>query len=50
VGDTADDAAHKDREFIFNNQIQKLKPGQLITGRKNCPNSPASGNQQSRIF
>ncbi|MHC4835778.1 MAG: hypothetical protein ACYSOF_01535 [Planctomycetota bacterium] len=27
-------AAHKDREFIFNNQIQQLKPGQLITGRK----------------
>ena len=27
-------AAHKDREFIFNNQIQKLAPGQLITGRK----------------
>jgi len=27
-------AAHKDREFIFNNQIQKLQPGQLITGRK----------------
>ena len=27
-------AAHTDREFIFNNHIQKLKPGQLITGRK----------------
>ncbi len=27
-------AAHKDREFIFNNQIQKLQPGQLVTGRK----------------
>ena len=27
-------AAHTDREFIFNNRIQKLKPGQLITGRK----------------
>lgn len=27
-------AAHKDREFIFNNRIQKLRPGQLITGRK----------------
>jgi hypothetical protein len=27
-------ASHTHREFIFNNQIQKLKPGQLITGRK----------------
>ncbi|MHC5157190.1 MAG: hypothetical protein ACYSOZ_03680 [Planctomycetota bacterium] len=27
-------AAHTDREFIFNNQIHTLKPGQLITGRK----------------
>ena len=27
-------AAHKEHEFIFNNQIQKLMPGQLITGRK----------------
>jgi len=27
-------AAHKEHEFIFNNQIQKLQPGQLITGRK----------------
>ena len=27
-------AAHKDREFIFNNKVQKLQPGQLITGRK----------------
>ena len=27
-------AAHKEHEFIFNNRIQKLKPGQLITGRK----------------
>ena len=27
-------AAHKEHEFIFNNQIQKLNPGQLITGRK----------------
>ena len=27
-------ATHKEHEFIFNNQIQKLQPGQLITGRK----------------
>lgn len=27
-------AAHKEHEFIFNNQIHTLKPGQLITGRK----------------
>ena len=27
-------AAHKEHEFIFSNQIQKLKPGHLITGRK----------------
>ena len=27
-------AAHKEHEFIFNNRIQKLRPGQLITGRK----------------
>lgn len=27
-------AAHKEHEFIFNNQIHKLMPGQLITGRK----------------
>jgi len=27
-------AAHTDREFIFNDQIHKLKPGQLLTGRK----------------
>ncbi len=27
-------AAHRECEFIFNNQIRKLKPGQLITGRK----------------
>src|SRR5210317_1344380 len=27
-------AAHTHREFIFNNRIQKLYPGQLITGRK----------------
>ena len=26
-------AAHKDREFIFNNEIHTLRPGQLITGR-----------------
>ena len=26
--------AHEEHEFIFNNQIQKLQPGQLITGRK----------------
>jgi DNA replication protein DnaD len=27
-------AAHKEHEFIFNNRIHILKPGQLITGRK----------------
>jgi len=27
-------AAHKEHEFIFNNRIHKLMPGQLITGRK----------------
>ena len=27
-------AAHKQRDFIFNNQIHTLRPGQLITGRK----------------
>ena len=27
-------ATHKEHEFIFNNKIQSLKPGQLITGRK----------------
>ena len=27
-------AAHKEHEFIFNNQIHTLYPGQLITGRK----------------
>lgn len=27
-------AAHTNREFIFNDRIHKLKPGQLITGRK----------------
>lgn len=27
-------AAHKEHEFIFNDQIHKLMPGQLITGRK----------------
>ena len=27
-------AAHKEHEFIFNNQIHTLRPGQLITGRK----------------
>ena len=27
-------AAHKEHEFIFNNEIHTLKPGQLITGRK----------------
>ena len=27
-------ATHKEHEFIFNIQIQKLQPGQLITGRK----------------
>ena len=26
-------AAHKEHEFIFNNRIHKLMPGQLITGR-----------------
>lgn len=27
-------ASHKGKEFMFNNEIVKLKPGQLITGRK----------------
>jgi len=27
-------AAHKEHEFIFNNEIHKVTPGQLITGRK----------------
>jgi hypothetical protein len=27
-------AAHKEQEFIFNNQLHKLRPGQLLTGRK----------------
>ena len=40
-------AAHKDREFIFNNQIHKLMPGQLITGRKKL--SKLTGIHESTI-
>ena len=40
-------AAHKDREFIFNNQIQTLKPGQLITGRKKL--STLTGIRESTV-
>ena len=41
-------AAHKEHEFIFNNQIQKLKPGQLITGRKKL--SKLTGIHPSRVI
>jgi hypothetical protein len=40
-------AAHKEHEFIFNNQIQKLQPGQLITGRKKL--SKLTGIHESTI-
>ncbi|MHC4989024.1 MAG: hypothetical protein ACYTFX_11100 [Planctomycetota bacterium] len=40
-------AAHKQREFIFNNQIHKLLPGQLITGRKKL--SKLTGIRQSTV-
>jgi hypothetical protein len=40
-------AAHKEHEFIFNNQIQKLRPGQLITGRKKL--SKLTGIHESTV-
>ena len=40
-------AAHKEHEFIFNNRIQKLMPGQLITGRKKL--SKLTGIHESTI-
>ncbi|MHC5000925.1 MAG: hypothetical protein ACYTE1_08930, partial [Planctomycetota bacterium] len=40
-------AAHKEHEFIFNNQIHTLKPGQLITGRNKL--SKLTGIRESTI-
>jgi hypothetical protein len=40
-------AAHKEHEFIFNNRIQKLKPGQLITGHNKL--SKLTGIHESTI-
>ncbi|MHC4287745.1 MAG: hypothetical protein ACYSSJ_05515, partial [Planctomycetota bacterium] len=40
-------AAHKEHEFIFNNQIHTLKPGQLITGRNKL--SKMTGIRESTI-
>lgn len=40
-------AAHADREFIFNNQVRHLRPGQLITGRKKL--SDLTGIPQTTI-
>ena len=40
-------AAHKEHEFIFNNQIHTLHPGQLITGRKKL--SKLTGIHESTI-
>jgi len=40
-------AAHKEHEFIFNNQIHKVTPGQLITGRKKL--SKLTGIHESTI-
>jgi DNA-binding transcriptional MocR family regulator len=40
-------AAHKEHEFIFNNEIHKLTPGQLITGRKKL--SKLTGIRQSTV-
>jgi hypothetical protein len=40
-------AAHKEHEFIFNNQIHTLYPGQLITGRNKL--SKMTGIRESTI-
>lgn len=40
-------ATYQDREFLFNNQIQHLKAGQLIAGRKIL--SKETGIQESKI-
>lgn len=40
-------AAHKEHDFIFNNEIHTLKPGQLITGRRKL--SKITGIHQSSI-
>ena len=40
-------AAHAEHDFIFNNEIHTLKPGQLITGRKKL--SQLTGLRQSTV-
>jgi hypothetical protein len=40
-------AAHKEHEFIFNNQIHTLYPGQLITGRKKLSKMTGIRRQQT---
>jgi len=40
-------AAHKEHDFIFNNEIHALKPGQLITGRKKL--SKLTGIRESTV-
>ena len=41
-------AAHKEHEFIFNNQIHTLRPGQFITGRADSAGAAAGAASGAR--